>query len=61
MATSTDGFDGKRAEAFADRMVGIMNGAAIALMTSVGHAQGCSTPCVECHRARARASPGRLG
>lgn len=33
-------FDADRAEAFGERMVGILNGAALALMTSIGHRTG---------------------
>lgn len=33
-------YDQMRAEAFADRMLGVLNGGAIALMTSVGHRTG---------------------
>lgn len=33
-------FDAARAEAFAERMVGVLNDAAIALMTSIGHRVG---------------------
>lgn len=33
-------FDSARAEAFAERMVGVLNDAAIALMTSIGHRVG---------------------
>lgn len=39
MTTTTD-FDREKAEAFAGSMVGVMNGAAVALMTSVGHRTG---------------------
>lgn len=34
---TTQQFDQERAEAFADRMVGVLNEGAIALMTSIGH------------------------
>ncbi len=33
-------FDPQRAEAFADRLLGVLNGGALALMTSVGHRTG---------------------
>ena len=36
----TQQFDQERAEAFADRMVGVLNEGAIALMTSIGHRTG---------------------
>lgn len=37
---ATQQFDQERAEAFADRMVGVLNEGAIALMTSIGHRTG---------------------
>lgn len=37
---TTQQFDQERAEAFADRMVGVLNEGAIALMTSIGHRTG---------------------
>ena len=40
MSTITTSFDQSKAEAFVGSMVGVMNGAAIALMTSVGHRTG---------------------
>jgi SAM-dependent methyltransferase len=39
MSTTTE-FDGAKAEAFAGKMVAALNGAAVALMTSVGHRTG---------------------
>ncbi|MBN9523986.1 class I SAM-dependent methyltransferase [bacterium] len=36
----TTAFDTARAEAFAGKMVGVLNGAAVALMTSLGHRTG---------------------
>lgn len=38
--TPVSEFDSARAEAFAERMVGVLNDAAIALMTSIGHRVG---------------------
>ncbi len=37
---TTNGLDQARAEAFAERMVGVLNDAALALMTSIGHRTG---------------------
>ncbi len=37
---ATQQYDQERAEAFADRMVGVLNEGAIALMTSIGHRTG---------------------
>ncbi|CAN5541945.1 class I SAM-dependent methyltransferase [soil metagenome] len=37
---TTQQFDQERAEAFADRMVGVLNEGAMALMTSIGHRTG---------------------
>lgn len=37
---ATQQFDQERAEAFADRMVGVLNEGAMALMTSIGHRTG---------------------
>lgn len=36
----TQGFDPRRAEEFGDRLMGVLNGAALALMTSIGHRTG---------------------
>jgi ubiquinone/menaquinone biosynthesis C-methylase UbiE len=40
MTAKTSAFDRAKAEAFAGSMVGVMNGAAVALMTSIGHRTG---------------------
>jgi ubiquinone/menaquinone biosynthesis C-methylase UbiE len=40
MTTATLALDQRKAEAFAAKMVGTLNGAAVALMTSVGHRTG---------------------
>ena len=37
---TTANFDAHKAQAFGDRMLGVLNGAALALMTSVGHRTG---------------------
>ena len=37
---TTNELDQARAEAFAERMLGVLNDAAIALMTSIGHRTG---------------------
>lgn len=37
---ATTGFDVEKAEAFAGKMLSTLNGAAVALMTSVGHRTG---------------------
>ncbi len=39
-ATATTSFDQGRADAFAERLIGVLNGGAMALMTSVGHRTG---------------------
>ena len=39
-ATHTPAFDAARAEAFGDRMAGVLNAGAIAMMTSIGHRTG---------------------
>ena len=40
MCTCTMTLDCTRADAFSERLVGILNGGALALMTSVGHRTG---------------------
>ena len=40
MSTATQTIDQVKAEAFADRVVGILNGGSLALMTSIGHRTG---------------------
>ncbi len=37
---TTQHFDQERAEAFAERLVDVLNSASIALMTSIGHRTG---------------------
>jgi hypothetical protein len=37
---TTQNFDQERAEAFAERLVDVLNSASIALMTSIGHRTG---------------------
>ena len=37
---TTANFDAHKAQAFGDRMLGVLNGAALALMTSIGHRTG---------------------
>ena len=38
--TTPPNFDANRAQAFGERMLGVLNGAALALMTSIGHRTG---------------------
>jgi hypothetical protein len=53
----TDG-DEVAAGFFAERLIGILNGGALALMLSIGHRTGCSRPWPGCrHRARAKSRP----
>jgi 2-polyprenyl-3-methyl-5-hydroxy-6-metoxy-1,4-benzoquinol methylase len=40
MTTAIRDYDQKRADAFAEKMLGILNGGAVSLMTSVGHRTG---------------------
>ncbi len=40
MTTATATLDERKAEAFAGKMIGVLNGAAVALMTSLGHRTG---------------------
>jgi hypothetical protein len=37
---TTNGLDQARSEAFAERMIGVLNAGALALMTSLGHRTG---------------------
>jgi hypothetical protein len=43
-------------EEFAEHLMGVLNGGALALMLSVGHQRACSTPWLHCHPPRARRS-----
>ncbi len=38
--TATEQFDPAKAEAFGQKMLAVLNGAGVALMTSVGHRSG---------------------